>query len=225
MEQVVNKGLGRLISLDKRDKNYPLKALLPRKAFNLTKRFWRSSTYWGDQGETSQCVAYSWIHYIHHGPLTMPGKYPIVPPVEVYMQAQKIDEWPGENYDGTSVRAGAEVLKSLGYIAEYRWGYTLEELIQAVLHIGPVVVGTDWLTGMFEPDANGFIRANGWPAGGHAYLIDGADTKNKYFRIKNSWGRNWAAKGNAFITFADMEYLINKPFAEICLAIETRKKI
>lgn len=217
------KGLGRIYIPDHRDKNYPLSAILPKKAANITRRMWRSSTFWGNQGETSQCVAYSWLHYIHHGPLYWPGKNPVMEPAEVYKQAQEIDEWPGENYEGTSVRAGAEVLKKWGWILEYRWGYSMDELIQAVLHIGPVVVGTDWLTGMFEPDSKGFIRATGWPAGGHAWLIDGIDTKQQYFRLKNSWGRGWALKGQAYISFKDLEYLINQPWAEICLAKEIRK--
>ena len=30
----------------------------------------------------------------------------------LYHEAQKIDEWPGEDYDGTSVRAGLDILAS-----------------------------------------------------------------------------------------------------------------
>ncbi len=220
---MLEKGLGRIYIPDKRDLNYPLSAKLPKTVAVISRRMWRSSTYWGDQGKTSQCVAYSWIHFIHHSPLTYPGKNPIIPPLEMYNEAQQNDEWPGENYEGTSVRAGADVLLKRGLIKEYRWGKNIEELISAVLQIGPVVLGTVWLTGMFNPDASGFIKFTGWPAGGHAYLVDGVDIKLKYFRIKQSWGRNWGVKGNAFISFVDMEALLTSDYSEICLAIETRK--
>ena len=60
-----------------------------------------------------------------------------------YHQAQRIDEWPGEDYDGTSVRAGMEVARTLGLvdrskstpglpdpadgISAYRWPRSIEE--------------------------------------------------------------------------------------------------
>ena len=33
----------------------------------------------------------------------------------LYHEAQKIDEWPGEDYDGTSVRAGLDILRKRGH--------------------------------------------------------------------------------------------------------------
>lgn len=62
----------------------------------------------------------------------------------LYKEAQKIDEWPGEGYDGTSVRAGLEVLRTRGHrrliggtlqpervgdgIAAYRWLRSVDEV-------------------------------------------------------------------------------------------------
>lgn len=63
----------------------------------------------------------------------------------LYHEAQKIDEWPGEEYDGTSVRAGMDVLRLEGHrrvrgthtgtidpaegISENRWARSVEEVM------------------------------------------------------------------------------------------------
>mgnify|MGYP006891290300 CR=1 FL=1 len=70
----------------------------------------------------------------------------------LYNEAQKIDQWPGEDYDGTSVRAGAAVLKSKGYISGYNWAWDVETVVNALLTLGPVVVGTWWTYDMFFPN-------------------------------------------------------------------------
>lgn len=212
--------LGRHYSSDPRDKNYLISSLLPK---TITKpiltRYWKDDVWWGNQGSTPMCVGYAWAHWIEDGPVLHNGIHPIVSPITIYKEAQKVDEWYGENYNGTSVRAGAKYLRSTGRIQSYYWAFDVNTLINTVLNIGPVVVGTNWYRGMFYPDINGLIRVSGNLAGGHAYCINGVDIPRKLFRIKNSWGRSWGKNGYAFISFTDMSRLI-KEYGEICLAVE-----
>lgn len=138
-----------------------------------------------------------------------------------YQRAQTMDEWPGEDYDGTSVRAGAKVLQDTGFISEYRWAWDGMEAIRAVLDIGPVVVGTNWYEGMFEPNDRGLVVPSGSIAGGHAYLIDGANLNRGLVRLKNSWSKSWGRGGRAVMTITDFSRLISED-GEACLATELR---
>ena len=185
----------------------------------ITTKYWDSNEWWGNQGRTSQCVGYAWSHWIEDGPIIHEGTPPIVSPDVIYFNAQKIDEWPGENYHGTSVRAGAKYLKNINKISSYYWAFDLNTLIQSVLYLGPVVVGTNWYSNMFYPNRNGTISATGRVVGGHAYVINGVDTTKQLFRLKNSWGQEWGQNGMAYITFADMRKLINQ-YGEVCIAVE-----
>ena len=182
-------------------------------------KYWDSDGWWGNQRNLPHCVGYSWAHWVEDGPVGHEGTPPIISPVTIYNEAQKIDEWPGENYAGTSVRAGAKYLQSKNVIKSYYWGYDLNTLINSVFELGPVVVGTYWYSGMFYPNSNGLIRVTGGIVGGHAYLINGVDKEKKHFRIKNSWGQTWGKQGHAFISFNDMSRLISMN-GEVCLAIE-----
>jgi hypothetical protein len=213
--------LGRLSAKDDRDKNYLIANSPLYATSSLTSRYWDDEQWWGNQGSTSQCVAYAWTHWLEDGPILQPSTpQPIVNPAIVYNQAQKIDEWPGENYNGTSVRAGAKVLQAQGFILNYLWAFNLTHLVNTVLNVGPVVVGTRWYRNMFYPNKKtGLITATGPLAGAHAYIINGVDTKKRLFRIKNSWGRNWGLQGRAFISFDNMNSLI-KLRGEVCLATE-----
>lgn len=217
-------GLGRRFAPDDRDKNFPMKGLLPKRASRRKYRYWYSSGWWGNQGTSSQCVAYGWSHWLSDGPIRQKGPQPVMDPGVLYHEAQLVDEWPGPPppYDGTSVRAGAKVLQSLGYISSYHWATTLDELIQAVLGSWPVVVGTNWYAGMFNPGADNFARISGSVVGGHCYLVNGVNMDIEAGRIKNSWGRSWGRSGFAQVSFKDLERLI-KEDGEICVAQEVSK--
>lgn len=215
-----SKHLGRKYVKDDRDKNFLIESLLttaPSRA--VTSKYWDSNGWWGDQGNSPQCVGYAWAHWIDDGPITHNLPHPNINPSLIYTEAQKVDEWIGENYDGTSVRGAAKYLKSQNKISAYYWAYDLNTLTNAVLNLGPVVVGTNWYYNMFFPDRNGLLKVSGYLAGGHAYVINGVDTVKKQFRIKNSWGKSWGQQGHAFISFNDMSRLI-KMSGEICLATE-----
>lgn len=216
--------LGRVYIPDARDKKYLIKDIIGDQKPGIDFKYWWPSAWWGDQGNTPQCVAYSWTHWLTEGSIThlkgqMKFKEPPYNPSILYTEAQKVDEWPGENYDGTSVRAGAKILKSKGYIGSYSWAWDLQTTVNAILTQGPVVVGTWWKYDMFFPNKNGLITATGEDMGGHAYLLDGVNVNKGIIRIKNSWGREWGKNGFAYISFDDMEKLISED-GEVCLATE-----
>jgi len=217
--------LGRVHIVDERDNNFLIKnnlkklQVLKTSPKNLTNRYWDANGWWGNQGSLPQCVGYAWAHWLEDGPVQQSGIPPVVSPSVIYTNAQKLDEWVGENYDGTSVRGGVKYLQNIKKVKSYYWAYDLQTLIDTVLKISPVVVGTNWYYNMFFPDKNGLIKIGGRLVGGHAYVINGVDTKTKQFRIKNSWGQSWGKNGHVFISFNDMSRLI-KEQGEICLATE-----
>lgn len=214
-------GLGRLHAPDERDQDYRIRAIVAESERPF--RYWRDGGWWGDQGDTSKCVAFSWAHWLEDGPVGHPGPAPIVAPDVLYAEAQTLDEWPGVDYDGTSVRAGAKALKARGLISEYRWSHSLDGLLRAVLEAGPVVVGLNWYSGFFHPDRDGVIGLDGWgeTAGGHAFVVNGVTRSHQMFRAKNSWGRGWGVDGRFWIPFDVMARLIGED-GEVCLAIEAK---
>ena len=222
-------GLGRIHIPDARDKRFPMRA--PR-----TQRTWRYWTVPGevnDQGNTSHCVGHSCEAWLRAYPIV--NAYPDrLDPADIYHAAQKVDQWPGEAYEGTSVRAGMDTLRSWGFVERYTWAWDVGTIAAHLLEVGPVVVGTTWTYGMFTPDRWGYIHPDGGSAGGHAYLLVGCNRKRKNpdgtrgaFRLQNSWG-NWgdprpnSAPGRAWISFADMQTLMDD-YGEACAAVEIKR--
>jgi hypothetical protein len=215
---------GRLEVPDSRDLNYGISNML-MSAPQISEKFWWDGGWWGNQGETTRCVAYSWAHWLEDGPIiqdAIPGRpKPLFDPTDFYNACKKVDQWPGEDYSGTSVRAGATVLKDVGVITEYRWAFNLDEIILTLLTLGPMVIGSRWYQQMQFPDQHGLIRPKGRVMGGHAYLLNGVDVNREYFRIKNSWGTSWGDKGHAYISFSDFEKIFKRG-GEACIASEVK---
>lgn len=185
-----------------------------------------------DQGSTPQCVAYSAIGLLTAGPIR---NFPNISFVDLYKLCQKNDRWPGEDYDGTSVHGSCISLKSLGLVTEYRWAMTIDQVIDYVLTKGPMQVGTTFYNAMFKPDKQGFMHPEGGEAGGHAYLLLGANRNTKCpngsigaFSLLNSWGRRWGREdragnknGRALISFDEFDVLL-KDQGEAAVVVEKK---
>jgi hypothetical protein len=224
-------GLGRRAKPDRRDflvRESPLRVT----ASDKTSAYWYMGGAWLDQNGHPHCVGYSWTHWLEDGPVSQDGIVGDAGYADaLYQECQRNDEWPGENYSGTSVRAGAKVLKSRGLIDSYYFAFDVETVKLQVLERGPVVVGTSWYKSMFRPisyDSRTYVckvDESSGRAGGHAYVLNGVtltkeiDGVRGFFRLKNSWGRDWAFEGRCLISVDDVAKLLEDD-GEMCIARE-----
>ena len=212
--------LDRIPSFDDRSWNYPVRGLLAT-VTGQAKPPLRSYTWamgWEalDQGNEGSCVGHG------HGARVkgIPDKHPEIDHAwcrELYKAAQRIDEWPGEDYEGTSVLAGAKVLKNRGLYEQYHWAFGIEDFLRGVAYLGPSVVGTYWLDGMFQPRPSGLLEVNGSVAGGHCYLARGVRLRAvlpgegpkplEVVRYRNSWGPSFGINGDFYMLVEDTERL------------------
>lgn len=211
---------GLIFSSDPRDKEFAFGAVAKERPPIQVKEWWDDG-WWGDQRSTPHCVAYSWMHFMEDGPviqdIVTDRPKPFIKPERFYAECKKIDGLEG-NDSGTTIRAGAKIAKKLQFISEYRWGNNINDVIDALLIFGPVIVGTHWYAGM---NTNGLMRTTGRKTGGHAYVLNGVDLNKETLRVKNSWGKNWGNNGHGTISLKSFEQLINEG-GEICIPFELK---
>lgn len=196
--------LGRLYSEDPRDKNFPMSAAMATVP-TPTSKYWVLGPKL-DQGNTPRCVGYATRQLL----AASPHRYKVADPSAdtIYLQAQLRDEWPGENYEGTSDRGAMKYLAERNIISVYRWAQSVEEACQYILTTGPILVGSLWRRDMFTTDSKGFIRPTGVVDGGHEYVCYGYNHKTWTLSFCNSWGASWGLKGTFKMNRTDFEHLI-----------------
>lgn len=204
---------GRVPVFDERSRQYAARDSVFKASQPLRSKIWIRPRAW-DQGAHPHCVGYACVGLLNTKPVS--NQVPEVKrwwpnnglPKYVYRQAQKVDWWPGENYDGTSVLAGMKVLKRKQLIQEYRWAFGLEDTLKTLSQSGPVVIGVNWYTSMFNTDPDGFLSIDGRVEGGHAVELHGVCVKGGYVIGTNSWGRDWGDRGQFRLRFRDLERLL-----------------
>lgn len=218
-QYVEDRRLGRYYEADPRSAGYPIRALLPRRSYEIPKsRIWACNTYL-DQKNEGSCVGHAFAHELLAVPYAIKG-ITHADAVRIYKQAQNQDEWPGSSYSGTSVLAGAKSTMQLfpGSMESFRWATTITDVIATLGYFGPIILGINFYTGFYTPDANGEIHVSGDVAGGHALLMRGVDIKKSRFLLHNSWGTAWGVNGTCWISFQDFERLLLE-HTECCVPV------
>jgi hypothetical protein len=173
-----------------------------------------------NQHKTQSCVGHGWTLFLTSAPrLTKAGP----DPYQIYHEAQQLDDTPGEEpvYYGTSVRAGAKAMLQEGWInGDYVWAEDVRVLWKFILTRGPVVLGSDWYTGMNQADNNGFVNVSGDRVGGHCYLCYGVSADDRALLCANSWGQDWGRDGTFLLRYDDARQLFFQHALVACSALE-----
>ena len=149
----------------------------------------------------------------------------------LYEMARKNDEWPGEEYEGSSIRGAIKGWRNMGVCSEELWSYKVKKpgflSIEAAKEARNHTVGAYYRLAPkishFHSALNeaGIIVASakvhsGWQTldsevieysedsksiGGHAFAIVGYDARG--FWVQNSWGKKWGDGGLALWTYED----------------------
>jgi hypothetical protein len=146
----------------------------------------------------------------------------------MYQMAKRYDEWPGENYDGSSARGAMKGWHKHGVCSQKTWKsakgrltarvsneavenplgayYRVNHKDLVAMHCAITETGILYATanvheGWDKVTKNGIIPLKEQMLGGHAFAIVAYDAEG--FWVQNSWGGNWGMEGFARIGYDD----------------------
>lgn len=216
--QTFDPRLDRVVQFDEESRNYPIRTLVEGQGLRTK---WWGHTVVLDQGREGACVGFAWAHELDATPVAIQGMTD-ARALEFYRRAQQIDEWPGENYSGTSVLAGAKAVQEQDYLDEYRWAFGVEDVLLTLSNHGPVILGINWYESMYSPDPNQYIRPGGRIAGGHAIEVIAYSHEAREIWLLNSWGPNWGWNGLCRMKVRDLDRLLSED-GEVCVPVLRRE--
>lgn len=130
--------------------------------------------------------------------------------LKLYHEAQTLDEWPGTNYDGTSLTGGMKALQKENRIGSYLWLQNAAQVALTIGYLSAVVIAVPWKQNMMDVDEDGLVHATGDDVGGHCVNLCGFNATSRRFKIQQSWGPDWGVKGFAWLSFDDLNVLLQQ---------------
>jgi hypothetical protein len=218
--------LDRRQEFDERSKDYPIRSLM--EGMEALRSYTWSCDVYNDQGQEGACVGFGWSHELSARPKVI--RTDASGAQAIYNRARQLDQWPGEDYEGTSVLAGAKAVqerlnsKGVTVMPEYRWAFGWHDVALTLGFKGPVVLGVDWYSNMWDPAEDGFLHADGDLVGGHCILARGVrvvkkdpliaavpsniDMDKSWVLLHNSWGTGWGNGGTARLRLRGLDKLL-----------------
>lgn len=211
------RAFGRIIRFDDRSWNYNIRQLFPRKKFSPGTQLWACPVHLNQKAEGA-CTGFAVAHEAAADPVRVP-QITNRTARQIYLRAKQLDQYPGDDYEGSSVLGAMKAATEKEWYAEYRWAFSESDLLQAVCTIGPAVIGVDWHEGMMDVDNAWFIRRSGPRVGGHAICVRGYDHSITAYVLRNSWGRGWGLRGDCYLSRSDMRLLLAHK-GEACIPLK-----
>jgi hypothetical protein len=215
--------LGRHVHFDERSRGFPVRSVLPLRVPH-TKRIWGLPNYYPlDQGSEGACVGFGFAGELAADPVVIHADNSFAR--DLYRRAQAEDRLMGNDWsEGASVLAGARACKRAGHISSYRWAFGVNDVIDTLCHVGPVVVGVPWYESMYDTSVDGLVDVSGDVVGGHCILLTGYWPAHPGFGDvvlwENSWGPGYGVNGRGFIRVADLARLLAED-GEAVVAVDT----
>ncbi len=183
-----------------------------------------------NQGQEGACTGFALAAVINLLRTRQGGDKPVSARM-LYEMARKFDEWPGEDYAGSSCRGAIRGWRHMGVCSETEWPYrvnsagqlTVERAKQArhttigayyrlrhdvvdfhsaLNEAGVVFCSADVHSGWSAASvSSGKIPMRAGATGGHAFALVGYDEDGFY--VQNSWGKEWGKNGIALWRYED----------------------
>lgn len=176
-----------------------------------------------NQGRTPMCVAYGSSTLKMNQEFKEHKKYYTFDPEWLYSECKKADGSP--HIEGTYIRAALKIMQDYGYIAKaeryklkedtyfkidrYVRLTSVQQMKEAMYHVGPVIFGITVDRGIYNPNRAGVIPEPdvSTALGGHCMVAVGWDNSKRCdksrgaFLVKQSWGAEYGNKGYIWIPY------------------------
>lgn len=216
---IPGKRLGRHVLHDPRSLNF----LVPAGATPILARTWRRYTPILDQGNLGSCTGNAAAGVLgsapFYGSLAARRKAGLTlderEAVSLYSSATHLDPFSGSYPPTDTGSNGLSVAKAAlkaGLISSYRHATSLLAM-QTALQTGPVCIGINWYDSFDAPNPNTgrvSISPNAVVRGGHEVEVRVLDTRDRLFRLSNSWTPGWGINGEATFSWDDMDRLLHE---------------
>lgn len=200
--------LDRIPYFDERSKSYPVRTLLPSRVERRQRLWSLPSGFPLDQKSEGACIGMGYTGELAAEPIVVSDAGQAFA-FQLYELARAEDRKMGNDWpEGASMLAGAKALRNGGKISAYRWAFGIDDVLDTLSEIGPVVLGIAWLDGMYQTRVDGLVEVHGPVVGGHCIVANGYWPNHPKFGDvvvwTNSWGRSYGLDGVGFIRVQDL---------------------